>query len=195
MRKDILELIKKTGATRKFKDKKISDKAIRKILEAGRWGLSILGIQPWKLVCVKRRKTREIIASVVHSKSLELDNFFENMLKLAALTIKKSKILIAVYNTKKVMERTKKYGEPYVTKARIAEIQLMGAIIQNMVLEASSLGLGSVWLDSPTFFNEKEINRVLKQDAELIAILVLGYPAQKNKRSKRTKYDEMIEVI
>lgn len=195
MSKDILSLVKQSGAARKFKESKIHDELLIKILEAGRWGLSILGIQPWKLVCVKKRKLISDIGVATYRKSKEIEKPFSMILKLTSGTIKNSKALIAIYNNSKISERTEKYGEPYISRGKMAELQCIGGSIQNMVLEAYSLGLGCVWLDSPTFFSESEINKILNQNAELIAILALGYPVEEVKRSKRADYNQMIEII
>lgn len=195
MQKDILKLIKNTGASRNFETKEIANSLLVKIVEAGRWGLSILGIQPWKIVCIKRNHLIKKIAAVTRNKAKELENPFGTILKLTATTIEGSMALIAVYNNQRILKRTQKYGKLYKRKARVAEIQAIGGAIQNMILEASSLGLGSVWMDSPTFFNEKEINEILQENNELIAILAIGYPSKKINRSVRTEYKDMVRII
>ncbi len=64
-----------------------------------------------------------------------------------------------------------------------------------MILVAESLGVGSCWLDTPLFC-EKEINKLLGiKDEKLIAILTLGYPAEKGRRSKRKSLSETVRFI
>lgn len=193
--KDMLVLIKKTGAVRDFKDKVLPNHLLEKILEAGRWGPSILGIQPWRLVCITNFDLINKIAKAVFQKSEEINKPFSSVLKWTSNTIRRAKALIVVYNSGEVAKRAKKYGEPYFTKARMAELQDIGGVIQNMVLEASSLGLGSAWLDSPTFFNEKYINYILRQNSEILAILALGYPSAIPQRSRRREYTQAVEII
>ena len=193
---DLLELIKKSGAVREFQDKTISPQLIDKIIEAGIWGLSILGIQPWKIICVTKNKIIENITCIIDKTAKRIDKPFGTILKITAATIKNSKALIAIYNNKKAEERSQKYGETYASKANIAEIQCIGGVLQNMFLEANYLGLGCVWIDSPTFFDTEEINKVLKQNNQLIAFLALGYPKHGYiKRSKRAPYNQMVEII
>jgi len=193
MKSDILELIKKTGAVRKFKDEALSKEELEQILEAGRWGLSILGIQPWRFVTIENASLITNIANLVFETSKKIDKPFSLILKLTSTTIKNSKALIVVYNNKKVFERTRKYGKTYLDRARMAELQCIGGAIQNMILEANSIGVGCTWLDSPTFFNEQAINKVINQGGEIVAILSLGYPAETARRSKRAEYNDMIE--
>lgn len=195
MHSDILKLINDSGASRQFINKKIPDKLFLMIIEAGRWGYSILGIQPWTIVGTTRKDLIGEIADITFQRSLEIPKPFGLILRLTSQTIRNAPGLIAIYNNKKVSLRTEKYGEPYFSKARVAELQAMGGAIQNMLLEASSLGFGAVWLDSPTFFDSDKINKVLDKDAELVALIVLGYPMQRTKRSKRSDYKDMISII
>ena len=49
---EILEIIKKRKTIRKYTDKPIPKEVLDKILEAGIWGPSVHGLQPWKFVVV-----------------------------------------------------------------------------------------------------------------------------------------------
>lgn len=194
--KDILNIIRKSGATRTFRKKLIADSIIKKIIEGGRWGPSILGIQPWRIISITNDKVKMNISRILSMTAEDIDQPFNIILKITSKTIADAKCLIAIYNNKKVVERARKYGEPYIHKSNIAEIQAIGGAIQNMVLETNSLGLGCVWLDSPTFFNENDINKTLRERGSLIAFLAIGYPTSKAaKRSRRAPYREMVKII
>lgn len=181
----LIDLIKKTGAVREFQNKKIPDNIINNILTAGIWSFSILGIQPWYFVCIKNKLIINKIAKLLEEKMTQLPSPFKMIIKLTAKSIKNSSVLIGVYNNEKISSRLKKYGKQYVKRGYVAELQSIGGSIQNMYLMAASLGLGCVWVDSPNFF-EKDINNIVGEEKELIAFLVLGYPAKKAHRSKRT---------
>lgn len=62
----------------------------------------------------------------------------------------------------------------------------MGACIQNMLLEAHSLGLGSCWLGE-ILHRKKEAAAYVKVAAnlELMAVISLGFSAEKFKNGKR----------
>jgi len=182
---DILELIKRTSVVRKFKNINVPDKLVDRILEAGNWGLSVMGIQPWDFVCVRNKKIINKIADIIANDSKDIPRPFAIIANLTAKTIRNSNLLIAVYNTKKVSARAEKYGGEYVRRVYMAELQSIGGVIQNMCLEASALGLGFAWTDSPAFF-DKKINSALDEKNELLALFVLGYPDDKPKRSKRS---------
>ncbi len=53
---DTFKCIKERRSVRKFKDKKVPDDVIEKILEAGRWAPTARHIEPWKFIVIKDGK-------------------------------------------------------------------------------------------------------------------------------------------
>ena len=65
---------------------------------------------------------------------------------------------------------------------RDKDIMAIGACIQNMLLEAHSLGLGTCWMGE--ILNRKEELKdflQLDEDLEIMAVIAVGYPAEKIK--------------
>lgn len=181
---NLMDLIKQSGAVREFKDNDISTHDIDKIIEAGRWGLSVLGIQPWIFIPIRNRAVIAKLSNIFLEKSDDLVAGANMVLRLTAKIIKNSKLIIAIYNNQLLEKRAQKFGALYVKRAYIAEIQAIGGAIQNMILQTNELGLGCVWLDAITFCSDV-INTLLNENTELIAFLAIGYPAVKPHRSKR----------
>jgi nitroreductase len=192
--KVVLKIIKGRKAIRKYKDKPIPEKIIKKIIEAGRWGPSIHGIQPWKFVVIKNKEMIKKITDRLIKKSKKIGAGANILLHFSADVIRNAPILIAIYNTKTFMRLAKRYRKSYIKFAKIAEISAISATIQNMILTAENLGLGSCWFTTPLFC-EKEINNLLNEDNELIAILTLGYPQEKGRRSKRKPIEETVRWV
>jgi nitroreductase len=74
----------------------------------------------------------------------------------------------------------------------VKDLLAIGACIQNMILKAHSLGIGTCWLGE--ILNKKEmVNRLysLPSSLELTAVIALGYPAETPK-SHRKKIEELI---
>ena len=62
---------------------------------------------------------------------------------------------------------------------RVTEIctaQSVGAAIENMCLQATALGIGSLWI-CDSFFAQAELRAEAGEDSELYAQLALGYAA------------------
>ena len=180
----LIDLIKQSGAVREFKEREIPTPLIDKIIEAGIWGLSVLGIQPWKFVPVKNKAVIAGLSKIVLDKSDNVVDGANIVLRVTSRIIQKAGAIIVVYNNQKLEKRAEKFGQLYVKRAYVAEIQAIGGAIQNMILQTNELGLGCVWLDAITFCS-KEINCFLKEDGELVAFVAIGYPATKPHRSKK----------
>lgn len=54
------------------------------------------------------------------------------------------------------------------------DTQSVGAAIQNMLLQAEELGLGTLWI-CDVFFAEQEINTFVGRHDELVATVAVGY--------------------
>jgi nitroreductase len=76
---------------------------------------------------------------------------------------------------------------------REKDIQAIGACLQNMLLEAHSLGLGTVWLGEIIRSNE-QIKAILglARELELMAVVALGHPDEKPKSVKRKPLADLV---
>lgn len=192
---NLLNFIKNSTVVRKYRQKEISDTIIKKIIQAGIWSLSVHGFQPWSFTVIKNKKIINDIADISEKKIIKLLLIVKPILRFSAKIIRNANILILVYNDAEIARYVKRLQNPYIHYAKIVEIQAIGAAIQNMFLEANSLGIGMAWLCSPLFC-KIEINNLLQEKRELVALLSLGYPATVlDRRGKRKKYSETVKVI
>lgn len=191
--KELLTLIKKAGAVRKFKKTKISEKDIKLIVEAGLWGPSIFGVQPWHFVIIKKSTVIKRIASIVYKNAYKKQGGVRKLLQLSSEIIRNCVLLIAIYNNGRIKRNAAKYGAMYAKKSWVAELLSSGASTQNMFLTLNSIGLGGVWLDAPVIF-PKEINKLLEEDDEIVSFVAIGYPNQEIRRSCRD-YKKIIKFI
>lgn len=161
---DILKLIKSRRSIRKYSDKPVSKKDIGKILEAGRWAPSGMNNQPWRFVVVTEK---EMIIKISESTKYKK-------------TVAGAKLLACVF-----IDNNEGYN-------RDKDVQAIGACLQNMLLEIHSLGLGACWIGE--ILNQRgQVEELLDvpESFELMAVLTIGYPAEKGK-SCRNKLAEII---
>ena len=162
---DILETIKSRRSVRKFENIQVPEELLEKILEAGRWAPSGLNNQPWRFAVISDVSIREMFSQLTHYSRI----------------VASSQILIAVFlDTAVSYDRTK-------------DVQAVGACIQNMLLEAHSLGLGAVWLGE-ILKSREQISEILGlgKELELMAVIALGYPAESPKNSRRKELKSLI---
>lgn len=162
---EILDLIKSRRSVRRYSSKKVSRELIKKILEAGRWAPSGLNNQPWRFIVITSKEQKE-----------EIKNFTAD-----SRIIEEAFCLIIVF-----LDKKNSYN-------RTKDLMAIGACIQNMLLEAHSLGLGTCWLGE-ILNRREEVEKKLRvsEEYEMVAAVCLGYPAEKAQKSSRLKLEELI---
>jgi nitroreductase len=190
----IFETIISSGAVRKFNKKPIPEGILNKILEAGIWGVSILGLQPWYYICVSSGHVLKHISEVLKERSQFEHGGVDKIMAITSDAIKTTNVLIAVYNKENVQKRAGRLNVKYTEHAKIAELQAIGASVQNMILMATSLGLNCVWVNTPTYI-ENEVNEILNENKKLISCLLLGFSDLTPIRSKRASSETLCRVI
>ena len=101
------------------------------------------------------------------------------------------------YNTMKLLPNSTKYIMSAQHTADInerADIQSIGAAIQNMLLEATSLGIGTLWI-CDTYFAYDDLREHFKDKGEIIAAVALGYPAETPSERPRKAFDEAVDFL
>ncbi|MDD4294697.1 MAG: nitroreductase family protein [Candidatus Omnitrophica bacterium] len=191
---DILKVIKERKTIRKYKDKPIPKEIIEKIIEAGRWGPSVIGLQPWEFVFIETEEVLDKIIQKLKERLNDLETGGRFVLHSSILALSTAQTVLFVYNTNDFVRASKKFGENYSKFTRLSEIEAISAGIQNMILVAEELGIGSAWLDAPVMFSE-DIKNILKIDRELVSILTFGYPDESGSRTKRKKIEDVVKYI
>jgi nitroreductase len=173
----LLDLLRARRSVRAYKPDPVPEEAIRKVVEAGRWAPSSANSQPWDIIVVQDRATRERIQDSVGrcvARIKELRDFpFLRTFTGGYLLEAPVQLVIC--------------GDPrfqYVSMMNGVDDQvelfaLWGSVsmaIQNMLLAARALGLGSAVF---TNFYPQEVKAILgvPDPLKVICSLPLGYPA------------------
>ena len=175
---ELIKLIKSRRSIRKYKNTPVPKKEIMKILEAGRWAPSAHNAQPWRFIVITKPQVIKKLASVLIKSSHSLYSGFNIVLRKTAEVLSNAPVLIVVYNSCELSNKMKRFDEPYFSITKDSELQSISASIQNMLLMAHSLNLGTAWLTAPLFC-ENKVKSFLKIKGDLIALITIGY-------SKRT---------
>lgn len=162
---DLLETIRTRRSVRKYTDKAVSDKDLDVILEAGRWAPSGLNNQPWRFAVVRKEETKHKLAMATKYSSI----------------VSGASALIAVF-----LDQTVSYD-------RTKDVQSSGACIQNMLLQAHSLGLGACWLGQ-ILANRHQVELAVgaSEHLELMAVIAVGHPSSTSQSSRRSELEELV---
>ena len=162
---EVLEAIRTRRSIRKYKDQDVPEDLIEQILTAGTWAPSGMDNQPWRFAVIRDKKLKSEIAKLAEQTKM----------------VENAPVIIPVF-----LDHKAGYD---LTK----DIQTMGACLQNMLLAIHGLGLGGVWLGQIRKNMDKV--RILcgaPEKYELMAVIVLGYSAQKTVKGKRKGLEEVV---
>lgn len=158
------ETILKRRSIRKFKDTKIKDEDILKLLEAAMAAPSAKNLQPWEFYVITNNSIMNEIRSFV--------SYFN---------YNSSLMIVVCGNTSRSI--TKNDNDFW--------IQDCSSAVENILLTATSLNLGTVWCGLyPVIERSNKIKQLLKCPNNIIpmALIHVGYPDEE--KEERTQYNE-----
>jgi|TARA_Y100000031_G_C8162653_1_gene357786 SagB-type dehydrogenase family enzyme len=150
---DVFDAIRGRRSIRKYKDKQVPWDNMVTILQSGKYAPSAGNLQNWKFIVVKNDAKRKAVAKAC----------------LQQEWMEEAPVFVVVVAEPLKAERY--YG---TRGARLYTIQGCAAAMENMLLAAHSLGLGSCWVGA---FDEDEIWRILglPEDASVQGVITIGY--------------------
>lgn len=157
---DLLDLMTSRRSIRDFTGDPVSAEQLETMLQAAMAAPSARDLRPWHFVVVRDRQMLDKLSDV-HK---------------YAYMLKKAPLAVVVCGDPKVSEKF------WVEDTCVAT--------QNLLLAATALGLGGVWISLyPKRKHERYVRELLDipEHVGVLCVVAVGYPAEKKKI--RTKYD------
>ncbi len=153
---DVMEAIRQRFSCRVFSNREVSQEVIGRLLEAARWAPSAGNLQPVRVVVVRDQRRRRALAEAA----------------LGQTFIARAPVVFVVCALPEISARH--YGD---RGRRLYCIQDAAAATQNLLLAATSAGLGSCWVGA---FSEREVSRAvdLPQGWRPLAVVPVGHPGE-----------------
>ena len=152
---DILETIVSRRSVKKYKSDKVEGELVERVIKAGTYAPSGKNRQAGTIIAITNTEVRNDISKIIADfRGVDIDPFYNASVVLAVVVDKS--INTAVYDG--------------------------SCIIENMLLEAHSLGLGACWVHHSKEVFETDYGKRLLQnlgidgDMEGVGFCVLGYP-------------------
>lgn len=168
---ELMEAIKTRRSCRSFTDQAVGDEQIQAMLEALSWAPSPLNLQPWRVVLVSdpamKKQMREVARDARRSVAEGGGPSWAAKYPLALLEEAPLLICVACDPVKGGLGTY--FNQPFGAFAAAC------AGVQNLMLAAQELGLGTVWF---TFFDPKAMGRLIGLDdnLDLVGVLPVGVP-------------------
>lgn len=193
-----MESIKDRRSIRKYTPQELDRQIIDEIIKAAILAPSAKNRQPWKFLVYMGETKSSLLdemekgllrekdgeALLPDSKSGLSDAF--NTLKI----MRQSPVLIMILNTNGAS-----LFEDISTDKRITEIcdsLSIGAAVENMLLKATELGVGSLWIAN-TCFAYNELVEYIGTSDQLIGAVSLGYADEAPAARPRKAFDDVAE--
>ncbi len=148
--------ILKRRSIRKYSNKKIGSEQITKLLEAAMAAPSANQTDPWRFIVITNK-----------DKLSQMAQSLSNGRKMLEQT---SCAILVCGNIEKANRKLESYM-----------LQDCSAAIQNILLAATAMELGSCWIGvHPNEDRMSEMNKIFPQDSEIvpISVITLGYPEE-----------------
>jgi 5,6-dimethylbenzimidazole synthase len=174
------ELFKKRRSCRAFKNIPVTPEQLQAITEAGQWAPSPLNQQPFQFIAITDPDVRaKVQKSGIEAKQFVADNGGPEWAKKYPMNFigECPLIMVVVYDPEKGGLGSY-FDQPH------GALQATSACIQNMMLMAADLGLGSLWF---TFFNPASLKQVLDipEKLDVAGAVMIGTPAMEAKAPPR----------
>lgn len=161
---DTLDIIKKRRSIRKFTDQPVEKETLSLLLEAAMAAPSAMNARPWEFVVITDKGTMDQFRQAL---------LFGKMNAPAAICV---------------------LGSHRMQKGKAGDkfwVQDCSAATENILLAATALGLGSVWVGiHPVTLFQRQVSRILNlpDGVTPLNLIYIGYPAEE--KVARSQYEE-----
>ena len=172
---DVMEAITSRKSIRRYKTDPVDDKTVTQVLEAARWAPSWANTQCWRFIVVRDARTREELAKTLINNPATKAMTIAPVIIVACAQMGVSGLENGAIATDK--------GDWFMFD--------VGVAMQNLVLAAHALGLGTVHVG---LFDARKAASILgvPDGYCVVEMTPLGYPDQQPKPRPRKELSEMV---
>ena len=177
------EAIKGRRSVRSYEDRPVPMELIREALEAGTWAPSAKNGQQWRftvLTCAAKKGLTDLFRSELEALKAKIGTVQMGSSFGSCRIMERAPVLIMVWNAG---------GHGWETEAHS-----VAAAIQNMLLKAHALGLGSLWIGE-IYYAKEALERHLGKPWKLMAAVTLGWPESTPNPPSKKPVEEVSEFL
>lgn len=173
---DVFSCIATRHSTRKFKEEPVPQEVLDKVIEAGRQAPSGKHKNQSRFIVIRKKEVLQELIALVQQKFAKMEVTPENDDNFGgAIRAAKKGGYVFMYNAPVliVVANKRDYGNKYAD---------VSCAMQNMMLAANALDLGSCWINQLRWLQDNPVLRAylqklgMAEDEEVCASLSIGYP-------------------
>jgi nitroreductase len=175
---NIDEAIKGRRSVRTYKNDEVGEDLVREIIDAATFAPSAKNGQQWRFTVLtgeSKDKFTDMYRSELEKLTFDVGSSYGS-----CTMMEEAPVVIVVWNTNE--------------RGWTTEVHSVSAAIQNLLLKAHSLGLGTCWIGD-IFYTYEAIMDYFKKPWILLAGIVLGWPDVKPGPRPRLSVDEVTEFL
>lgn len=185
-------------SVRMFTERPVRDEDLNVILDAANRAPSAHNQQSWRFIILRGQKKQDL-AELVSGRAGDFPRPSSILLRMAARSIISAPVVVAVANTGELIRHGSELFQVDKEAARdffrTMEIQSSAAAVENLLLAATSLGIGSVWLGILFLMKQDVLNFLGEPAGEFMAVVPLGYPAKTTEGPKKRPLETLIRYL
>ncbi len=158
------EALRCRRSIRKYASRAVPEDLVRQVIEAATFAPSAKNGQQWRFTVLTGGSKKELTDCFRRELTLLIEQIGEKNMGSAfgsCSIMEEAPIVIMVWNAGEMGWETEKHS--------------VAASIQNLLLKAYSLGLGSLWIGD-IFFAARALEQHFRKPWKLLAAVALGYP-------------------
>ncbi len=173
---DVFSCIATRHSTRKFKEEPVPQEVLDKVIEAGRQAPSGKHKNQSRFIVIRKKEVLQELIALVQQEFAKMEVTPENDDNFGgAIRAAKKGGYVFMYNAPVliVVANKRDYGNKYAD---------VSCAMQNMMLAANALDLGSCWINQLHWLQDNPVLRAylqklgMAEDEEVCASLSIGYP-------------------
>lgn len=173
---DVFSCIATRHSTRKFKEEPVPQEVLDKVIEAGRQAPSGKHKNQSRFIVIRKKEVLQELIALVQQEFAKMEVTPENDDNFGgAIRAAKKGGYVFMYNVPVliVVANKRDYGNKYAD---------VSCAMQNMMLAANALDLGSCWINQLRWLQDNPVLRAylqklgMAEDEEVCASLSIGYP-------------------
>ena len=188
---DVLKAIEDRRSIRKFKPDSLPHESIEAILDAGRLAPSGKNNQPWRFIVVEHEQ-REAMSACLQAglEKAKANGVPTGSAEYTFKIMREAPAVVFVFDEQDSISINEKTLSEQIFG--IVNVQSVGAAIQNMLLRAQEMEIGSLWI-CDTFYAYEELCAWLGRGDLLVAAVALGYPDEAPSTRPRLALNDLVQ--
>lgn len=188
-----LEAIAARRSIRTFIDRSVSEEDLETILNAAIQAPSANNRQPWKFVVVREDRRAEMLKVMRRGLATRVERGEDiGSSERTASAMEEASVTVMVFNPEGLHPAEPR--DVQQVRRDVGDNESIGAAIQNMLLAAQDLGIGSLWIGH-VFNAYEELCGWLDEKGQLIAAVSFGYAGESPKARPRKSFEEVVRWL